>query len=97
MHLKITPFSHPQHTALRKQSESLALMWGMGHVFFVLFLAMAIVTPISVVIVAIFDADLTKERALDVTESFIAAALLLAGIGLAVRQYAAKKWKVHTS
>ena len=72
-------------------------MWGMGHVFFVLFLAMAIVTPISVVIVAIFDADLTKERALDVTESFIAAALLLAGIGLAVRQYAAKKWKVHTS
>ena len=56
-------------------------MWGMGHVFFMLFLAMAIVTPISIVIVAMFDADLTKERALDLIESSIGAALLISGIG----------------
>ena len=72
-------------------------MWGMGHVFFMLFLAMTIVTPISIVIVAMFDADLTKERALDLIESSIGAALLISGIGFPVRQYAAKKGEVHPS
>lgn len=94
MRLKITPFNPPQYAALRKRSESLAFMWGMGHVFFVLFLIMAIVAPISVVLAAMIDADLTRERSLDVIESSIVASLLISGIGFAVRQYAAKKGKI---
>ena len=97
MRLKITPFNHPQYAAFRKRSKSLAAMWEMGHVIFVVYLAMAIVAPISVVLGSMIDTDLTRERALDVTESFIGAALLISGIGFPVRQYAAKKGEVHPS
>jgi hypothetical protein len=69
-------------------------MWGIGHVLFVLFLAMAVVAPVGVAMVAMIDADVTRERAWTAIESSVAATLLFAVIGFVVRQYAARKGRV---
>jgi hypothetical protein len=53
MRFKAKPFRHPEYDALRAQSESLAFLWGIGHGFFVLFLAMAVVAPIGVAMMAV--------------------------------------------
>lgn len=91
MRVSVTPFRHPEYSALRERSESLALMWGIGHVCFVLFLVMAVAAPIAVAMAAMIDADVTRERAWSAIESSVAASLFFAAIGFAVRRYAAKK------
>jgi len=69
----------------------LALLWGMGHVFMVVFLAIALVAPLGVVMVAMIDPACTSERAWDLAVSCTAAALLVSAMGFAVRLYAKKR------
>ncbi|NOS71580.1 MAG: hypothetical protein HOP33_16850 [Verrucomicrobia bacterium] len=90
----VKPFTHPKYEALRQRSEFLATVWGVGHVFFVLFLAMALVEPLGVAMIAMIDPDLLKDRIWDFIASSVAATLLIAAIGFGVRQYAAKKGRV---
>ena len=61
MRLSVMPFKHPEYSALLERSESLALLWGIGHVCFILFLVMALVAPIGVAMVAMIDSDVTRE------------------------------------
>ena len=53
MRFKATPFTHPEYEALRKQSEFWANVWGLGYVFFVVFLAIACAAPIIVTVVVL--------------------------------------------
>jgi hypothetical protein len=91
MRFSVTPFRHREYLALRERSESLALLWGVGHAFFVLFLALALITPLGVALVAMIDSDITGERAWSVAEASTVATLLFAAIGFAARRYASKK------
>jgi len=94
MRFKAVPFTHPKYEALRQRSEFLATLWCMGHVFFVLFLTLALVMPLGVAMAAVIDSDQTKERAWDVIIASVAAALLISVMGFVVRQYAAEKGRV---
>jgi hypothetical protein len=47
MRFKAVPFTHLEYEALRKRSEPLSVVWGMGHVFFVVFLSMAFAIPFA--------------------------------------------------
>jgi len=87
----VKPFSHPTYEALRQRREFWATVWGIGHVVFVLFLALALVEPLGVAMVVMIDSDLTKGRGWIVGTSGVAASLLVAAIGLGVRHYAATK------
>jgi uncharacterized membrane protein (DUF485 family) len=93
MRFSITPFSHSEYSALRKQSESLALLWGIGHAFFVLFLTFALVAPIAVAMAATIEPEISSERARDVAGSSMIAGLLISAIGVLVKWYANKKGK----
>ena len=94
MRLSITPMENPEYLALRDRSERLALMWGIGHVLFVLFLAFALIAPVGVAMVVLIDSEVTGERAWSAAVSCVAFAMLIATCGFAVRRYAAKKGKV---
>jgi hypothetical protein len=91
MRFSVTPFEHPDHTALLERSQSLARLWEMGHVFMVVSLAIALVVPLGVLMVAMIDRDVTSERAWDVAESGAAAALVISALGFAARRYAREK------
>jgi hypothetical protein len=93
MRFRVTPFRHPEYSALLERSQPLALLWGMGHVFMVVFLAIALVAPLGVVMVAMIDPEFTKERAWDLAGSCMATALLVSAMGFAVRLYAKKRGK----
>jgi len=93
MRFSITPFSHSEYSALRKQSDSLALLWGIGHVFFVLFLTFALVMPVAIALAAMMAPEISSERAWDVAGSSMAAGLLISAIGILVKWYASKKGK----
>jgi len=93
MRFSITPFSHSEYSALRKQSESLALLWGIGHVFFALFLTFALVAPVAVAMAAMIEPEISRERAWDVAQTSMAAGLLISTIGILVKWYASKKGK----
>ena len=87
----IKPFTNPKYQALKQRSGFLATLFGLGHVFFVLFLALALILPVGIIGMLMIDSGLTKERAWDVMTSSVAASLLIATIGFGVRQYIAKK------
>ena len=91
MRFKISTVSHPEHTVLKKWSKGLALLWGIGHTFFVVFLAMALAAPTGVVILGIMDPDVTKEHVWDVAISSMGAALFIAAVGFTLKWYASKK------
>jgi hypothetical protein len=63
----------------------------MGHVFFVVFLAMAFAIPFGIVMLTLIDPEILKDRAWDVGGGSVAGALIVAAIGFAVRRYASKK------
>ena len=88
MLLKVTPFRHPEHSALLEKSKSLARLWEMGHVFMVLYGAIAGVAPLGVLALSMIDPELTQGRAWDLAASFTAAPLLVSAIGFGLRQYA---------
>ena len=93
MRLKVEPFRHAEFVAVRERSESLAKVWEMGHVIFVVFVAMALAIPFVIVLAVLIDPEDTKARAWDNIESGMGAALCIATIGFAVRCYASKKAK----
>ena len=94
MRLSITPIANPEYLALRDRSERLASIWCIGHVLFVLFLALALIMPVLFAMVGLIDSEVTGERAWSATLSCVVFALLIATFGFAVRRYAAKKGKV---
>ncbi|HEY3857674.1 MAG TPA: hypothetical protein VGO67_25100 [Verrucomicrobiae bacterium] len=89
--MKATPFSHPDYSALRERSQFLATVWGIGHVFMVVFFAIAIVVPFGVGMIRMVAPDLIEGRTWDSTASCMAAPLLISAIGFAARLYAKKK------
>ena len=91
MRFKPIPFTHPEYEALRKRNEPLSVAWGMGHVFFVVFLAIAFAIPFGIVMLMLVDPEILKDRVWDVGGGAVAAALMVAAIGFAVRQYASRK------
>lgn len=91
MRFKVTPFVHPEHSRLQKRSESLARLWEVGHVVFVLFLALAFATPVAVGLVPLVDRDLPWERAWSVASASAAACGLIAAIGFAIKRYATRR------
>ena len=91
MRFKITPFTRPEYKILREQGEFFAKLWEIGHVFFVLFLTFAFVTPVATALAVMIDPEIDKERAWDAAESCMEAALLIAAIGFSVKLYASKK------
>lgn len=91
MRLKVEPFRHAEYDAIRERSESLAMIWGMGHVFFVVFVALALAMPVAVALAVMVDPDDTRHRAWDVIEGGMVACFIIAAIGFAVRWYASKK------
>ena len=90
----VKPFTHPKYEALRQRSEFWATVWGVSHVFFVLFLSVSFVGPLGVALLSMIDSDLIKGRAWDIAASYVAATLLVAAIGFGVRQYAANRGRV---
>lgn len=90
----VKPFTHPKYEALKQRSKFLATVWEVGHVFFVVFLTLALVVPFGVAMQLMIYPDLTREGAWDVMTSSVVAFLLIAAIGFGMRQYAAKKGRV---
>lgn len=91
MRFRVLPFRHPDYSALRERSKSLALLWGMGHVVFVLALAVAFGAPLAVAMVAMIDSEMGGKRAWSTVESSVGVALLFATIGVVIKWYATKK------
>ena len=91
MRFKATPFTHPEYEALKLRSEFWATVWGMGHVFFVLFSALSLAAPLAVALVVMFDTEIPKERFLEVGVAAAAACLTIAAIGFVIRGCARKK------
>ena len=82
---------HPEHTVLRQRSESLANLWGVGHVFFVLFGFLACAMPGVIVLIVVIDPDTLRGRVWSTGAGTVSASLLVALLGLMVRRYAWRK------
>jgi|SRR5581483_6482922 len=95
MRLSVAPFRHPDYSALRGRSETLALVWGVGHLVFVLFLAFALIVPFGVAMVAAIDSEVTSQCAWNAITSGVSATLLIAALGFGARFLAAKKGKLR--
>ncbi len=93
MRFKAVPFTHPDYEALQKRSKALSLVWGIGHITFVVFLAMAFAVPFGIMTMILIDPEILKDRVWDVGGGSVAAALLVAGIGFAAKWYASWKGK----
>ncbi len=91
MPLKVTAFTHPEYDALRQRSETLAVWWGVAHVFFVLFAVLAVAMPFVLVLLALISSDIPKERLLSVGISFSAACLIISALGFCIRRFVSKK------
>jgi hypothetical protein len=91
MPLKVTAFTHPEYDALRQRSETLALWWGVAHVFFVVFASMAAAMPLVLLLLALISSDVPKERLLSVGISFSAACLIISALGFCIRRYVSKR------
>jgi hypothetical protein len=90
-HMKITAFTHPEYDALRKRSERLAVWWGVGHVFFVLFAIMAIAMPLAMALVPLISADVPKERLIAAAQGSLFACSLISALGYLLRRYVSRK------
>lgn len=91
MPLKITAFTHPEYGALRQRSETLAVWWGVAHVFFVLFAVMAVAMPLAIALVSLICSDVSKERLLSVGISSFAACFIISALGFCIRRFVSKK------
>jgi hypothetical protein len=65
--------------------------WGVAHVFFVLFLTLAVTMPLILVLVALISSDVTKERLLSVGISSSAACLIISAFWFFLRRYVNNK------
>jgi hypothetical protein len=90
MRFKISPFSHPQYSALRERSESLATLWGLGHIGLALALAIAIGAPLALAMAAIINPE-TGARAWDAGVALLGAAALVAATGALLKWCAIRK------
>lgn len=91
MPLKLGAFAHPEYDALRQRSEKLAFWWGVAHVFFVVFLSMAIAMPFVVGLLALISSEVSQDRLLSVGISFSAACLIISALGFYIRYFVSKK------
>jgi hypothetical protein len=91
MRFRVTSFRHPDYLALLEKSQPLALLWGMGYVFMVVFFAIAMVVPFGVMMIGMIAPALIQGRAWDLVASCTLAPLLVSAIGFVVRLYAKKK------
>ena len=91
MRFRATPFKHPEYSALQERSESLASLWAIGHIVFVLFLVLTFTIPLGAVMVMMIGPEVSRERVWSAIEAGVGAALLFAAIGFAVKRYASRK------
>jgi len=91
MRFRATPFVHPELSRLRERNESLARAWELGHVIFVLSLALAFAAPVGVALVALVDPEVPRERLWSAGIASAAACTFFAAIGFGIKRYASKK------
>jgi hypothetical protein len=91
MRFRVTPLLHPRYLELQKRSASLARLWEFGHAVFVVFLSLAIVSPVAVALVPLIDRDFPWARAWSAGVASSAACGLFAAAGFAIRVYARRK------
>ncbi len=91
MAFKIAPFDHPDYRALRKRSESLALLWGVGYAINVLFLTVFFTVPLLVSILALISPQLSTDRVWSTLSVSMIATLFVATIGWLMMRYAARE------
>ena len=94
MRFKASPFTHPDYSAVLAKSQMWASVWGMGHVFMVVFFAIAMAVPFGVAMIWIIAPDLIQGRKWDFAASCTSASFLTSAIGFAVRSYAKKKGSI---
>jgi hypothetical protein len=87
---RVLPISHPNYKALRVRSESLATLWGLGHVGLALALAVAIACPLALVLGAFINPE-TRARASDVGVASLGVAALFALVGALLKWYAMRR------
>ena len=87
---KVSPLGHPNYKALRVRSESLATLWGLGHIGLALALAIAVGAPLALVLAAFINPE-TRARAWDVGVASLGVAILVAITGAALKWYALRK------
>jgi hypothetical protein len=92
MRFKATAFTHPEYNTLKRHSEAWAMVWGIGHLTFVIFLVVACSIPPALVAVALIVPE-TRNGLLNKGVSIVASSLLVAAIGLAVKKFARKRQK----
>jgi hypothetical protein len=90
MRFKVSPFSHPDYSALRERSESLATLWGIGHIGLALALAIAIAAPLALAMAATINPE-TSARAWDGGVASLGVAALVAISGALVKRYAIRR------
>jgi len=92
MQLRVNQLTNnPDYAAIKRRSESLALIWVLGHAFFIIFAAAACMMPGVLALVALIDPETVRGRALSVGATIITACLTIAAFGFAGKRYA--KWK----
>ena len=67
------------------------MVWAMGHVFFVVCLAMAFAIPLGIIMLMWIDPEILRNRVWDVGGGSVAAVSIYAAIGFAVRRYASTR------
>ena len=65
MRFKVSPFSHRDYSALLERNESLATLWGLGHIGLGLSVAIAVGAPLALTMAAMINPE-TTTRARDV-------------------------------
>ena len=91
MQFKAKRFTHPEYAALKQRSESLALTWGVGHAFFLIFVTAACAMPGILLFVVLIDPETLRGRALSVGGTTISACLVMAALGFAAKRFA--RWR----
>ncbi len=75
----------------RQRTESLANLWGVGHVFFVVFGVLACALPGVIALIVVIDPDTLHGRVWSAGAGSVSACLLVALLGLLTRRYAWRK------
>ena len=90
MRFKAKPFTHPEYDSLKQRSEFWPTVWGMGHLTFIIYSAVACLIPAGLVALALLVPQ-TRKGLLYQGASMAGASLFVAAIGFAIKKYASKQ------
>ena len=90
MRFKVSPFNHPEYSALRSRHDSLATLWGVGHTILALALALAIGLPLALVVVVLINPEL-RARFWPLVGISATMVLVWSIAGVALKHYAVRR------